>query len=292
MRKGQTDVPQRFRERAVASVADIQETGDQKQFIRQERTAQNCLLPDLNAGEESDQNEKEEAVFKTESWLASVDLVPQKTVTDHYVDAEVKLKTETTEARHSSVCMDDVHQPERTVSEAARAVRRDCPDLLTKEDFRHENQMNNTSEVQSSTPYVRKAHPDADYDDTYLPAEGALGAVWDEERDSPSAQFRDSKKQTTRRGALRRTAVIFDPVRIAAPYRITVQILKEKLWMLRHIRSRWKKEKIPKPGTSKGLWSLVREQSPCQDRTDECALYDSSQRMERPTHGRSPWSLS
>ncbi|XP_043225672.1 uncharacterized protein LOC122383387 [Amphibalanus amphitrite] len=75
---------------------------------------------------------------------------------------------------------------------------------------------------------------------------GALGAVWDEERDSPSAQFRDSKKQTTRRGALRRTAVIFDPVRIAAPYRITVQILKEKLWMLRHIRSRWKKEKNPK----------------------------------------------
>lgn len=227
--KSLTGVLLRFREGAVALVADIQEMYHQVQIIKQDRPAQSFLWRDLNEAQKPDIYEMQVAIFGAKSSPASANYVLRRTITDHAADVE--LKTETARMLHDSFYMDDFLHSEHTVSEA-KTVRKGVTDLLAKGGFRLVKWTSNSREVLSSIPPEEQAHPEIDFYGAHLPAEGALGVVWDAERDSISFQFRDGDTPATKRGVLKKTASIFDPLGIAAPFLITAKILMQKLWML------------------------------------------------------------
>ena len=219
----------RFREEQVALVADIQEMYHQLQIIEQDRAAQSFLWRDLDDTKEPDVYEMQVAIFGAKSSPASANFVLQRTITDHA--EEVGMQPAKVKTLHDSFYMDDFLRSERTASEA-KTVRKGVTELLAKGGFRLVKWTSNSREVLESIPREEQAHPDLDFYGAHLPAEGALGVIWDAEQDSLGFRFRDSETPATKRGVLKKTASIFDPLGIAAPFLVRAKILMQKLWML------------------------------------------------------------
>ena len=107
-------------------------------------------------------------------------------------------------------------------------MRKKTTELLAKGEFRLVQVTSNSREVLESIPREEQVHSELDSYGAHLPAEGALGVVWDAERDSLGFRFRDSEVPATKREVLRETASIFDPG-ITAPCLIMAEILMQKL---------------------------------------------------------------
>ena len=219
----------RFREQPVGLVADIQEMYHQVRIIRQDRPAQSFLWRDLDATREPEVYEMQVAIFGAKSSPASANFVLRRTIADHAED--VGLKTETASTLHNNFYMDDFLRSERTPEEAI-TVRKQTTELLSRGGFRLVKWISNSRDVLEGIPREEQAHPELDFYGAHLPAEGALGVVWDAERDSLGFRFRDTETPATKRGMLKKTASVFDPLGIAAPFLITAKILMQKLWML------------------------------------------------------------
>ena len=219
----------RFREGAVGMAADIQEMYHQVQIIEQDKASQSFLWRDLNENREPDVYEMQVAIFGAKSSPASANFVLRKTITDHA--EEVGLKPETAGMLHNNFFMDDFLRSEKTAEEA-KTTRKKVTELLTKGGFRLVKWTSNSREVLESIPKEEQAHPELDFNGAQLPDEGVLGVVWDAEQDSLGFRFRDSEVPATKRGVLKKTASIFDPLGIAAPFLITAKILMQKLWVL------------------------------------------------------------
>ena len=272
-----TNVLLRFRDEAVALVADIQEMYHQLKIREQDKAAQSFLWRDLNETREPDVYEMQVAIFGARSSPASANFVLQKTITDHA--DEVDLQPETTETLHNSFYMDDFLRSERTVTDA-KVVRKGVTELLAKGGFRLVKWTSNSREVLESIPREEQAHPELDFYGSQLPAEGALGVVWDAERDSLSFRFRDIETPATKRGVLRNTASIFDPLGIAAPFLIMAKILMQKLWML---QLEWDDDL---KGEERLQWEMWLQELPNLRKVciDRCLLPNGEQTEQKQVH--------
>ena len=219
----------RFREEAVGMVADIQEMYHQVRVIERDRPALSFLWRDLDETKEPEIYEMQVTIFGAKSSPASANFVLQKTVEDH--GEEFELERKTVDSVKNSFYMDDFLRSEKDATKAMK-MRKDVTDILSRGGFRLTKWVSNSRDVLESIPREEHAHPDLNIHEAELPAEGALGVVWDAERDSLSFRFRDSSVPTTKRGVLQRTASIFDPLGIAAPFVIRAKMFMQHLWTM------------------------------------------------------------
>ena len=267
----------RFREEAVAMVADIQEMYHQLHIIRQDKAAQSFLWRDLNEAKEPDVYEMQVAIFGAKSSPASANYVLRRTIADHA--EEVGLRPETAEALPDNFYMDDFLRAEKTAEEA-KEMRTKVTELLAKGGFRLVKWTSNAREVLESIPQEEQAHPELDLYSTHLPAEGALGVVWDAEQDTLGFRFRSTEVPATKRGVLRKTASIFDPLGIAAPFLITAKLLMQRLWTL---QVDWDDEL---QGEERRRWENWLQELPNlkEVRTNRCLLATGEQPKQKELH--------
>ena len=267
----------RFREEAVAMVADIQEMYHQLHIIRQDKAAQSFLWRDLNEAKEPDVYEMQVAIFGAKSSPALANYVLRRTIADHA--EEVGLRPETAEALPDNFYMDDFLGAEKTAEEA-KEMRTKVTELLAKGGFRLVKWTSNAREVLESIPQEEQAHPELDLYSTHLPAEGALGVVWDAEQDTLGFRFRSTKVPATKRGVLRKTASIFDPLGIAAPFLITTKLLMQRLWTL---QVDWDDEL---QGEERRRWENWLQELPNlrEVRTNRCLLAAGEQPKQKELH--------
>ena len=117
----------------------------------------------------------------------------------------------------NSFYMDDFLRSEKDETRAVK-MQKDVTETLSKGGFHLTKWVSNSRTVLESIPRKEHSHPELDPQEAELPAQGALGVVWNAERDSLSFRFRDSNVPMTKRGVLQQTASIFDPLGIAAPF--------------------------------------------------------------------------
>ena len=136
----------RFREEAVAMVADIQEMYHQLHIIRQDKAVQSFLWRDLNEAKEPDVYEMQVAIFGAKSSPASANYALRRTIADHA--EEVGLRPETAEALPDNFYMDDFLR----AAEEAKEMRTKVTELLAKGGFRLVKWTSNAREVLESIP--------------------------------------------------------------------------------------------------------------------------------------------
>ena len=224
-----TGVLLRFREEPVGIVADIQEMYHQVRVIEQDRPALSFLWRDLDESKDPDIYEMQVTIFGAKSSPASANFVLQKTVMDHR--EMCGLEEETANSVKNSFYMDDFLRSEKDDVQAKK-MQKDVTEMLSKGGFRLTKWVSNSREVMKNVSQEERAHPELDLSETELPIEGALGVVWNPEEDSLSFRLRDANVPVTKRGILQRTASIFDPLGIAAPFVIRAKMLIQRLWTM------------------------------------------------------------
>ena len=201
----------------------------QVRVIERDRPALSFLWRDLDEERDPDIYEMQVTIFGAKSSPASANFVLQKTVMDNGEDLGMPI--ETVNSLKNSFYMDDFLRSETDGNQAAR-MQRDVTEVLSKGGFRLTKWVSNSRDVMESIPREEHAHPELDLREAELPAQGALGVVWDAEKDSLNFRFRDSSVPMTKRGVLQRTASIFDPLGIAAPFVIRAKMLMQLLWTM------------------------------------------------------------
>ncbi|XP_043226749.1 uncharacterized protein LOC122383931 [Amphibalanus amphitrite] len=225
--KNLTGVLLRFREEKVGMVADIQEMYHQVRVIEKDRPALSFLWRDLDQTREPDIYEMQVTIFGAKSSPASANYVLQRTVAVHGEDCGLPKKA--VETVKNSFYMDDFLRSEEHEDDALKTTKQ-VTETLSRGGFHLSKWVSNSRRVLESIPREERAQPELDLTEAELPTQGALGVVWDAERDSLSFRFRDSSVPMTKRGVLQRTASIFDPLGIAAPFVIRAKMFMQQLW--------------------------------------------------------------
>ncbi|XP_043197553.1 uncharacterized protein LOC122368025 [Amphibalanus amphitrite] len=225
--KNLTGVLLRFREEKVGMVADIQEMYHQVRVIEKDRPALSFLWRDLDQTREPDIYEMQVTIFGAKSSPASANYVLQRTVADHGEDCGLPKKA--VETVKNSFYMDDFLRSEEHEDDALKTTKQ-VTETLSRGGFHLSKWVSNSRRVLESIPREKRAQPELDLTEAELPTQGALGVVWDAEKDSLSFRFRDSSVPMTKRGVLQRTASIFDRLGIAAPFVIRAKMFMQQLW--------------------------------------------------------------
>ncbi|XP_043212326.1 uncharacterized protein LOC122376502, partial [Amphibalanus amphitrite] len=225
--KNLTGVLLRFREEKVGMAADIQEMYHQVRVIEKDRPALSFLWRDLDQTREPDIYEMQVTIFGAKSSPASANYVLQRTVADHGEDCGLPKKA--VETVKNSFYMDDFLRSEEHEDDALKTTKQ-VTETLSRGGFHLSKWVSNSRRVLESIPREKRAQPELDLTEAELPTQGALGVVWDAEKDSLSFRFRDSSVPMTKRGGLQRTASISDPLGIAAPFVIRAKMFMQQLW--------------------------------------------------------------
>ncbi|XP_033642413.1 uncharacterized protein LOC117302547 [Asterias rubens] len=125
--------------------------------------------------------------------------------------------------------VDDCLKSVATEQEAISLVRQ-LREVLASGGFRLTKWISNSREVLRSVPESERAKgvPTLDLDQT-LPAERALGVLWDIESDAFTFNVSVTEKPLTRRGLLGTVSSVYDPLGYASPFVLTAKILFQSL---------------------------------------------------------------
>ena len=218
----------RFREEPVALTADIEKMYHQVRVAEDDQPALSFLWRDLDTTRPPDIYQMQVVIFGAKSSPAMANYVLQKTARDYSERTTTEGKTAAA-AVLSNFYMDDFLKSVKT-PEAAVTMQQEMTKLLKSGGFRLTKWLSNSRQVLEGVPTSERALGTTDLSLHQLPTESTLGVVWNSEKDTLGFRVAETDAKATKREVLRKTASVFDPMGVAAPFTIRAKILMQRLW--------------------------------------------------------------
>ena len=212
----------RFREERVALVGDIEQMYHQVRVIAEDQASLSFLWREMHQEKPPDTYTMLVTIFGAKCSPASANYVLRRTAVEHATGSDVC--TRALDAVHRNFYMDDFLKSEKSV-EAAKAIRREVTDLVSKGGFRLTKWRSSSEEVLLDIPEEERAHGG-----TLRKTESVLGCPWNPTADSLGVRAINAGSVFSKRGVLRAVARLFDPLGLAAPFTLRAKLLVQKLW--------------------------------------------------------------
>ena len=216
----------RFREGTVAIAADIKQMYHQIKVDMEDQPATSFLWRDLDSTREPDVYQMQVVIFGARSSPAIANYVLRKTLQDHWMGERIA-SGRAPEKIPQSFYMDDFLLSDADVA-IARQLKQEATRSLAEGGFQLTKWRTNEPQVLEDTSTSDLATPDRALclGAPTAAAEKALGVVWNEKEDTLGFRLREATgPPLTKRGVLSRTASVFDPLGIAAPFTVKARIL-------------------------------------------------------------------
>ena len=219
----------RFREERVAIMGDITEMFHQVKMRVEDQPALTFLWRGGDTSKTPDHYRMLVTIFGARCSPVAASYVLQRTADDHRDDAESAVIVS---AIRQSFYMDDFLHSARTV-EKAKMIKNGVTEIVGQGGFVLAKWVSSHSEVLEDSEY-NSGIPAVDLMRQKGDLERALGCVWIPEMDLIGVKNRFTEVPETKRGVLRRVAMIFDPLGIVAPFTLRAKILVQRLWSLNY----------------------------------------------------------
>ena len=220
----------RFREGPVAVAADIKQMYHQIEIKEEDQPALSFLWRDLDGSKAPDIYQMQVLIFGARSSPAIANYVLRRTLQEHWT-CEGTVSGREPEHVQQSFYMDDLLLSEADV-DTARKLKVKATRALAEGGFQLTKWRSNRPEVLDGTCTSNMASLDGALrlGASMASAEKTLGVVWNEREDTLGFRLRESSEPLTKRGVLSRTASVFDPLGIAAPFTVKARVMMQRLW--------------------------------------------------------------
>lgn len=217
----------RFREEAIALVADIAQMFHQIKIRTEDQAALSFWWRDMDVTRPPDMYRMQVAIFGSKSSPAIANYVLRKTADDGCTGTTASQKA--VEAVKNSFYMDDFVKSESN-TEAAKAIQEEVTSLLASGGFRLTKWLSNSEDVLNNIPPQERGvlKPDANCPSKNIAS--VLGCRWDPAMDTIGVKLPKLDVPPTKRGVLKQTAAVYDVIGILAPFVLLAKVLVQKLW--------------------------------------------------------------
>ena len=219
----------RFRQEKCALVADVHQMFHQIRVRPSDQPALSFLWQGLDMSRSPDLYQMLVVIFGARCSPSIANYIMRRTLSEN---PATKLSESEQKTLCSNFYMDDFLRSEPTV-EAAQTTREEVTHLLKRGGFHltkwrssHPEVLDEVAEVDKD-PSQKTLTPNKD-----LPQK-ALGCAWSPSCDTLSIHVKDVDVASTKRGVLKKIAMIFDPLGLISPFVLRIKVLVQKLWALK-----------------------------------------------------------
>ena len=220
----------RFRLHAVAMIADIETMFFQVRVIEKDQPSLRFLLRGPIRDCPPDVYQMQAMIFAAMSSPTSANYCLKKTA----IDNKATCSEEAVSTILRDFYMDDLLKSLPSEDETAQPALQ-LIELLSRGGFRLTKFMTNSRNVLAqlppedilSSPEISQPF-DLDLDS--LPVEKALGVLWNVEQDTLEIKVVPKQLAPTKRGILKHTSTIFDPLGLVAPFVLRAKLILQELW--------------------------------------------------------------
>ena len=235
----------RFREGHVALVADVEQMFHQILVREEDQPALSFLWRNLDKSKPPDMYQMRVVIFGAKCSPTLANFVLRRTAEDHRTDTEVSRAAAAAVTRN--FYMDDFLKSEDSV-EQAKGMQKEVTSLVARGGFHLTKWMSNSPEVMESISPEERNSGGLDLSCLGQGTQRALGCFWKPEDDMLSVKYGEVDVPASKRGVLKRVAMIFDPLGIVSPFTLRAKLLVQRLWTL---KCGWDE---PLTGTELKMW--------------------------------------
>ena len=222
----------RFRLHAVAMIADIETMFFQVRVIEKDQPSLRFLWRGPNRDRPPDVYQMQAMIFGAKSSPTSANYCLKKTA----IDNKATCIEEAVSTVLRDFYMDDLLKSLPSEDEAAQLALQ-LIELLSRGGFRLTKFMSNSRNVLAQLPLKDILGSPGisqpfDLDLDSLPVERALGVLWNVEQDTLEIKVVPKQLAPTKRGILKQTSTIFDPLGLVAPFVLRAKLILQELWRL------------------------------------------------------------
>ena len=219
----------RFREEKVAIMADIEEMFHRVLIRDEDQPALRFYWRDMDVSRPPDVYQMGVAVFGAKCSPAIANYVLHKAADDSLEDSEDLAEAAQTIKRN--FYMDDMAKSVPDV-ESAAALGKQVSQILLNGGFRLTKWSSNEPQALTWVPAADRAIKVVDFSSLASDSVKALGCSWSPASDLISIQSQEQEVAMTKRGMLKCTASIFDPLGIVSPFVVRAKLLLQRLWSM------------------------------------------------------------
>lgn len=221
----------RFREERIALVADVEQMFHQVRVREEDQPALSFLWRNLNQHQQPEAYQMQVVIFGAKCSPTLANHVLQKTAEDHGTDLPESRAA--VEAVKNNFYMDDFLRSEKNVHDAKK-MQKEVTKLVSQGGFRLTKWLSNRSEVLEDITEESRSPSALDLTSLGKAPERALGCVWKPNTDMLAVKSSPADVPPTKRGVLKRVAMIFDPQGFVSPVVLRAKRLVQQLWSLKY----------------------------------------------------------
>ena len=226
-------VMMRFREERIALMADVEQMFHQVRVREDDQPALSFLWRSLNRDKTPDIYQMQVVIFGAKCSPTLANFALRKTAQEHVRNDPVSRAAARAVTRN--FYMDDFLKSE-TCTDHAKAMQKEMTRLLRQGGFKLTKWLSSAPEVMEGVKEESRSPSVVDLTTLGEGAERALGCVWKPTSDmlAVKASTPSEDVPATKRGVLKRVAMVFDPMGLVTPYVLRAKHLVQRLWALKY----------------------------------------------------------
>ena len=223
----------RFREERIALLADVEQMFHQVRVRKEDQPALSFLWRGLDSDRAPEVYQMQVVIFGAKCSPTLANAALRKTAEDHVKDEPGSQTAARAVTRN--FYMDDFLKSEKT-TEDAKMTQSEVTRLLEQGGFKLTKWQSNSPEVLEQVEEENRRPSVIDLATLGQGPERALGCVWKPETDMLAVKVTPPPTEVvaTKRGILKRVAMVFDPMGFVSPYLLRAKHLLQQLWTLKY----------------------------------------------------------